>query len=168
MAPKLRIRSNAQNEKTVASHGSKRKRDGPSDPQSHAVPKKRQGKQSVDAVSEKQTACQKAVVDERIIKEFRITFHPRKFCPQRPGNVPEHHQTKFTHIQQLGQMIYDSYAVQPRPDITNKPWELDNKRRAMRVSQKAAQARDAYQNEDGWRMELENRIFERFEIEVAW
>ena len=65
-------------------------------------------------------------------------------------------------------MIYESYAVQPRPDIINKPWELDNKLRAKRISQKAAQARGEYQNEDGWRMELENRVFERFEIEVAW
>lgn len=64
-------------------------------------------------------------------------------------------------------MSYESYVVQIRPDITNKPWELDNKLRAKRIGQKAAQARSVYQNEDAWRMELENRIFERFEIEVA-
>lgn len=122
----------------------------------------------MDVVLDNSTDVQKAIDNEKIIKEFRIMFHPRKYCPEHPGNVPEQHQTKFQHIQQLGQMIYESYAVQPRPDITNKPWELENKLRAKRVSQKATQARSTYQNEDGWRMELENRIFERFEIEVAW
>jgi hypothetical protein len=168
MAPKLRARSNAQGQKTVAGNGNKRKRDGTSSIQSNSVPKKRKGNKSIDVVPDKPTDCQKAIDDGRIIKELRITFHPQKYCPQRPGNVPEQHQTKFQHIQQLGQISHESYAVQPRPDITNKPWELENKLRANRVSQKAAQARSDYQNEDGWRMELENRVFERFEIEVAW
>jgi hypothetical protein len=168
MAPNTRARRNAQGLKTVASTGEKRKIDGTSNTQSKLVPKRRKGKESVVAVPEKQTACQKAIDDKKILEEFRITFHPRPFCSQRPGNVPEQHQTKFMHIQQLGQMRYESYAVQPRPDIINKPWELDNKLRATRVSQKASQERSDYQNEDGWRMALEHRIFERFEIEVAW
>jgi hypothetical protein len=168
MAPILRARDHAQGSKTVATNGSKCRRDGTSDLQSSAVPKKWKGKNTIDAVPEKQTVCQKAMVDEKIIKDFRITFHPRKFSPRQPGNVPEEHQTKFNHIQQLGRMNYESYAVQPRPDIANKPWELENKLRARRISHKAAQARSEYQNEDGWRMELENRVFERFEIEVAW
>jgi hypothetical protein len=168
MAPKLRAKGNAQGSKTVASNGRKRKRDGSSDLQSNSVPKKRKGKQSVVAVPDKQTDCQKAVDYQRIIEDFRITFHEQPFCPQRPGNVPEQHQTKFKHIQQLGQMMYDSYALQPRADIANKPWELDNKLRAKLVTQKAVLARKDCQNEDGWRMALENYIFERFEIEVAW
>lgn len=65
-------------------------------------------------------------------------------------------------------MSYESHAVQPRPYIINKPWELENKTRAERVSQKAALARSDFQNEDGWRVALENHIFQRFEIEVAW
>ncbi|KAH9878179.1 hypothetical protein J1614_003396 [Plenodomus biglobosus] len=141
MAPTLRPRGNAQSLKPVDCNGSKRKGDGTSGLQLNPVSKKRKEEKSRDAVPDKQTVCQKAVVDERIIKGFRITFHPQKFCPQRPGNVPKEHQTKFKHIQQLGQMIYESYAVQPRPDITNKPWELENKLRAKRISQKATQAR---------------------------
>jgi hypothetical protein len=168
MAPKLRARGNAQGSKTVASNGSKRKRDATSDMPSDSVPKKRKSKSSVVAVPDKQTDCQKAIDYQRILKEFRIKFHPHEFHPQRPGNVPEEHQTKFKHIQQLGQMMYDSYALQPRGDIDNKPWELDNKLRATLVTQKAVLAREDRQNEDGWRMALENCIFERFEIEVAW
>ena len=64
-------------------------------------------------------------------------------------------------------MSYESYAVQPRPDIVNKPRELENKRRATQVSQKAALARSDLQNEDGWR-DLESLIFKRFKFEVAW
>jgi hypothetical protein len=168
MAPKLRASTNAQGLKTAASTGNKRKRDETPDSRLKTVPKKRKGRNTIDAVPDRRTAFQKAVIDRSIIKEFRITFHPRKFYPERPGDVPEQHQTKFKHIQQLGQMKYESYAVQPRPDIVNKPWELDNKLRASRVSQKAIESRQDNQNEGGWRMELENRIFERFEIEVAW
>lgn len=168
MAPKLRARPNEQGFKTVASNGVKRKRVETSHFQLKSVPKKRKGQNSIDAVPDKQTACQKAADERRIIEEFRITFHPRKFRAERPENVPEEHQTKFKHIQQLGRMRYNSYAVQPRPDIINKPWELDNKLRAAQVSQKACESRQDNQNEGGWRMELENRIFERFEIEVAW
>jgi hypothetical protein len=168
MAPKLRARGNAQGSKTVATNGSKRKRDETSNLQSNLVSKRGKGKQSVVAVPDKQTDCQKAAVTEAIIKEFRIKFHPKKFSPQRPENVPEEHQTKFKDIQQLGQMRYHSYALQPRPDIAKKPWELDNKTRAKRLTQKAARARSDYLNEDSWRMALENDIFERFEIEVAW
>ncbi|USP81292.1 hypothetical protein yc1106_08566 [Curvularia clavata] len=131
------------------------------------VPKKRKRKTSIDVVPEKQTEAQKAEADAKMIQEFRITFHPRKYSPSRSGNVPEQHKTKFEHIQQLGQISYESYAVQPRPDITNKPWELENKRRATWVSQKAIQSRIDAQNEDGWRMALESCIFQRFEIEVA-
>jgi hypothetical protein len=168
MPPKLRTRSNAQGSKTVASTGSKRKRNGAADSQSNSVPKKRKAKPSVVAVPDKQTAPQEAVDDKATIEEFRIEFHPRPFSPERPGNVPEEHQTKFKHIQQLGQMKYESYALQPRADIANKPWELENKLRAMRISEKAIVSISDFQNEDGWRMELENRIFERFGIEVTW
>jgi hypothetical protein len=168
MPPTLRTRSNAQGSKTVASTGSKRKRNGTPHLPSEPVPKKRRGKKTADAVPDNRTACQKAADHEKIIKKLRIKFHPHIFRPQRPGEVPKQHQTKFTHIQQLGKMIYESYAVQPRPDIINKPWELMNKKRAEQISHKAILSRDGYQNEDTWRMNIEPYIFARFETEVAW
>ncbi|CAN9326718.1 unnamed protein product [Alternaria alternata] len=164
MAPNCTPEANSTNSERVPSKGDKRKRDGTSDPQSSSVRKRKNGAVGVPS---KQTDCQKALERAKIVKEFRITFHPQKFSPQRPGNVPEEHQTKFKHIQQLGKISYDSYAVQPRPDTANKPWEGKNKERAEMVSEKAVQAMKEYQNEDGWRMKVENHIFERFEIEVA-
>ncbi|CAN9340499.1 unnamed protein product [Alternaria sp. RS040] len=164
MAPNCTPEANSTDSERVPSKGDKRKRDGTSDPQSSSVRKRKNGAVGVPS---KQTDCQKALERAKIVKEFRITFHPQKFSPQRPGNVPEKHQTKFKHIQQLGKISYDSYAVQPRPDTANKPWEDKNKERATLVSEKAVQAMKDYQNEDGWRMKVENHIFERFEIEVA-
>ncbi|KAB2107022.1 hypothetical protein AG0111_0g4835 [Alternaria gaisen] len=164
MAPNCTPEANSTESELVPSKGDKRKRDGTSDPQSSSVRKRKNGAVGVPS---KQTDCQKALEGAKIVKEFRITFHPQKFSPQRPGNVPEEHQTKFKHIQQLGKISYDSYAVQPRPDTANKPWEDKNKERATLVSEKAVQAMKDYQNEDGWRMKLEPFIFERFEIEVA-
>jgi len=90
------------------------------------------------------------------------------FFPPHPGDVPEEHQTKFKHIQQLGRMSYESYAIQPRPDTIDKPWELENKKRAKQMIYWAVRSRDDYQNEDSWRMELEPYVFERFKIEVGW
>ncbi|KAH7383189.1 hypothetical protein BKA66DRAFT_609113 [Pyrenochaeta sp. MPI-SDFR-AT-0127] len=166
MASILRARGNAQGQKNVVTNGKKRKRDGTPNVQPVSGPKKRKGNNSTNAVPDKKTTCQKAVDYDDIIKDFRITFHSQKFRLPHPG-VPLEHQTKFDHVQQLGQMKYDSYALQPRPDIINKPWELENKLRAKRIIQKAELSRDSYQNEGGWRMELENRVFERFDIEVA-
>jgi hypothetical protein len=127
MAPNTTAEANSTDSESVASTGDKRKRDGTSDSQSAPVPKKKSGTESIVSVPEKQTDCQKALNNTKVLKEFRITFHSQKFSPRRPGNVPEEHQTKFKHIQQLGKISYDSYAVQPRPDTANKPWELENK-----------------------------------------
>ncbi|KAI4915315.1 hypothetical protein J4E85_010440 [Alternaria conjuncta] len=157
---------NAQASKTVASTGSKRKRDGASDPPMDPVPKKREWKKTADAVPDKQTAAQKAAADEANAKEFRIKFY-QEFYPPHPGDVPEEHQIKFKHIQQLGKMSYESYAIQPRPDTIDKPWELENKRRAKQMIYWAVRSRDDYQNEDSWRMELEPYVFKRFKIEVG-
>ena len=132
------------------------------------VPKKREWKKTADAVPDKQTAAQKAAADEAIVKEFRIKFHPLIFRPAHPGDVPEEHQTKFKHIQQLGKMSYESYAIQPRPDIIDRPWELENKQRADWIIYKAVRSRDDYSNEDTWRSAIEDLIFQRFEIEVGW
>ncbi|KAI4641179.1 hypothetical protein J4E93_008058 [Alternaria ventricosa] len=186
MAPTLRTRGNAQASKTVASTGSKRKRGGASATHADPAPKKRKGEKTADAVSDKRTACQKAADDEATAdavpdkrtatqkaaddeakaKEFRIKFYP-EFYPPHPGDVPEEHQIKFKHIQQLGKMSYESYAIQPRPDAIDKPWELENKKRAKQMIYWAVRSRDDYQNEDGWRMELEPYVFERFKIEVG-
>jgi hypothetical protein len=168
MARNLKARRSAQAQKNVASDGKKRKIDGESTVQLALRPKKRKRTNTIDVVANKKTACQMAVDDDGIIKALRITFHPQRFCLQRPGNVPLEHITKFTHIQQLGKINYDSYAFQPRADTINRPWEPENQLRARRIRQKAELCNSSYQNEDGWRMELENRVFERFEMEVAW
>ena len=166
MAPTPRTRGNAQVSKTVTDTGQKRKRNGTSATHADPAPKKSKGEKT-DAVPDKRTATQKAADDEANAKEFRIKFYP-EFYPPHPGDVPEEHQIKFKHIQQLGKMSYESYAIQPRPDTIDKPWELENKRRAKQMIYWAVRSRDDYQNEDSWRMELEPYVFKRFKIEVGW
>jgi hypothetical protein len=91
-----------------------------------------------------------------------------KFCVSRPGNVPTEHQARFEHIQTLGKVEFDSYGLQPSPDTVDKPWQLENKGKANGIRQKAIKCREETTNEAKWRFEVEAKLFERFEIEVAW
>ncbi|CAG5166119.1 uncharacterized protein ALTATR162_LOCUS6885 [Alternaria atra] len=90
-----------------------------------------------------------------------------KFCVSRPGNVPTEHQARFEHIQTLGKVEFDSYGLQPSPDTVDKPWQLENKGKANGIRQKAIKCREETTNEAKWRFEVEAKLFERFEIEVA-
>jgi hypothetical protein len=136
MARNSSAKGKAQN--AAAADGKKRKRDGTSNEQPVTGRKRKKGPTSTETVPPKTTVCQEAVINDEIIKDFRITFHSQKFRPNHPGNVPLEHRSKFEHIQQLGQLTYDSYAYQPRPDSSNRPWELENQLRARRLSQKVA------------------------------
>ena len=101
-------------------------------------------------------------------EELNVEVQQQKFCVDRPGNVPVEHQAKFKDIQTLGRLAYASYTLQPRPDMHDKPWQQTNKRRAAKLSQIAIRCREERANEAGWRAKIEYRLFERFEVEVAW
>jgi hypothetical protein len=90
------------------------------------------------------------------------------FSTNRPGNVPLEHQARFEHIQALGCFEYDSYGLQPSPETVDKPWQLLNKCKANKLSQLAIKCKEEKRNEAGWRESVESKVFERFEIEVAW
>jgi hypothetical protein len=90
------------------------------------------------------------------------------FHIKRPGNVPPEHQARFEHIQALGRFEYDSYGLQPSPETVDKPWQLLNKCKANKLSQLAIKCKEEKRNEAGWRDSVESKVFERFEIEVAW
>jgi hypothetical protein len=90
------------------------------------------------------------------------------FDVNRPGNVPAEHQARFEHIKTLGRVQFDSYGVYPSPDTVDKPWQLENKGKANAIRQKAIKCKEETTNEAKWRFEVEAKLFERFEIEVAW
>jgi hypothetical protein len=168
MAPLLRPRIEPKQKSDVAIRGKKRNNDGSANAQQASVAKKTKSTSPTSAVTDNATACQQAAELDQILRDLRITFHASKFCFESPGNVPKEHQIKFNFIQQLGEMKYHSYALFPRAGIENKPWELENKLRALRILEKAVESRTDFQNEDGWRMKVETLVFERFEVEVAW
>jgi hypothetical protein len=98
-------------------------------------------------------------------KELNIVVQQATFCVDQPGNVPAEHRMKFDDIQMLGNLTYASYGLHPSAD---KPWQRANKKRAATLNQVAMRCREEKRNEGGWRAMVEFRLFERFEIEVAW
>jgi hypothetical protein len=101
-------------------------------------------------------------------KRQRIFFSSQKFSSRSPNQVPELHREKFFTIQQLGRTLYDTYAFVPGCDSLERPWQYENKRKALRLVRDAKRCREANKNEGGWRYDLEPKVFERFEIEVTW
>lgn len=101
-------------------------------------------------------------------KQQRIFFSSQKFSSRFPNLVPELHREKFSTIQELGRMLYDTYAFVPGCESLERPWQKENKRKASRLVRDAIRCREANKNESGWRYELEPKVFERFEIEVTW
>ncbi|KAF2495383.1 hypothetical protein BU16DRAFT_561664 [Lophium mytilinum] len=103
----------------------------------------------------------------REAKRQGIEFNSVKYNPITVNDVPTAHKNKFAVIQSLGRISYANYGFVPNGNTPDKPWELENKRRAWRLMQFAARCRRENRNESGWRYEIEQRLFERFDIEVA-
>jgi hypothetical protein len=107
---------------------------------------------------------------KRQTKKERIFVPGIKWSVQDPMNVPEDHRDKFAVIQSLGRKSYEAYgsAYVPNSDTPDKPWELQNKLRASKLRLFAARCRKENRNEAGWRYEVESRLLERLDVEVAW
>jgi hypothetical protein len=108
---------------------------------------------------------------KRQAKQVRIFVKPTIYNPKDSANnvnVPTDHQEKFAVIQSLGRTPYFTYGYIPSNETPDKPWQLENKRRAAVLMCCAAKCRKQNRNEAGWRYEVEVRLFERFDIEVAW
>jgi len=101
-------------------------------------------------------------------KSCRIFINPKKYGPYSSTNVPVDHQEKFEVIQELGRTLYSTYGYVPHTETQNKPWQKVNKQRAAQLVHFAVKCRRENRNESGWRNEVEFRLFERFDIEVAW
>ena len=107
---------------------------------------------------------------KRQTKKERIFVTGTKWSVQTPTNVPPAHKDKFAIIQSLGRTLFNTYGSAYIPNINtpDKPWELQNKLRASKLQTFAARCRRENRNEAGWRYEVESRLLERFDIEVAW
>ncbi|OCK85348.1 hypothetical protein K432DRAFT_439332 [Lepidopterella palustris CBS 459.81] len=104
---------------------------------------------------------------KRETKNHRIFINSTKYNPLKPTNVPEDHKEKFDVIQELGRTLYSRYGYVPDNETPEKPWQRANMERATKLVFFAAKCRRENRNEAGWRSEVEFRLFERFDIEVA-
>jgi hypothetical protein len=108
---------------------------------------------------------------KRQAKQARVFVKPIIYDPKDSANnknVPTDHQEKFAVIQALGRTPYFTYGYFPSNETPDKPWQLENKKRANFLIHRAAKCRKENRNEAGWRYEVEVKLFERFDIEVAW
>ncbi|KAF2474461.1 uncharacterized protein BDR25DRAFT_386024 [Lindgomyces ingoldianus] len=99
-------------------------------------------------------------------KRDRIFVNSIKYSALSCRNVPEDHMESFAIVQQLGHVTYAEYGYLPNMS-PEKPWQGKNKERAARILLYATRCRKENRNEAGWRHEVESRLFERFDIEVA-
>ncbi|RYP08292.1 hypothetical protein DL765_008834 [Monosporascus sp. GIB2] len=104
---------------------------------------------------------------KREAKRQGIEVDSIKYNPAMVVGVPTEHKDKFDVIQRLGRISFSNFGLLPSGDTPDKPWQGDIKKRAMQLMRFAARCRKENRNESGWRYEIEQRLFERFDIEVA-
>ncbi|KAF2793994.1 hypothetical protein K505DRAFT_417428 [Melanomma pulvis-pyrius CBS 109.77] len=115
----------------------------------------RQSKEDQDRELRREAKCQ------------GIEVNSIKYNPLTVVDVPPEHKDKFKIIQDLGRISYENYGFTPNGDTLDKPWQQDIKTRAVRLMSFASRCRKENRNESGWRYDIEQRLFERFDIEVA-
>jgi hypothetical protein len=104
----------------------------------------------------------------REAKRQGIEFNSIKYNPLTVVDIPPELKDKFAVIQSLGCITFNDYGFIPSGDTLDKPWQQDIKRRALQLMNFAARCRNENRNESGWRYDIEQKLFERFDIEVAW
>ncbi|CZR61240.1 uncharacterized protein PAC_11136 [Phialocephala subalpina] len=104
---------------------------------------------------------------KRQAKSAHIHVKSTKYSPFDSSNVHADHKDMFAVVQSLGRTSYENYGHCPTNETPNKPWQLENKMRALKLVYLAVKCRKENRNEAGWRNEVESKLFERFDIEVA-
>ena len=104
----------------------------------------------------------------RDAKSQGIEVNPIKYNPLTVVDIPVEHKDKFAVIQELGRKSYSEFGFVPNNETPDKPWQPGIKKKAAQLMRFAERCRRENRNESGWRYEIEQRLFERFDIEVAW
>ena len=102
----------------------------------------------------------------RLAKRYGIVSQP----PMEPNDWPAAHRDHFSNIQKIGEYRFDSYSTTVDIRSDEQPWRqgVKVKTRAGWLASRAASLFNQQRNESGWRFGLENDIFRRFRVEVAW
>jgi hypothetical protein len=93
---------------------------------------------------------------------------PGRYDDSIPNNVPTVHREKFFEIQSLGSRHFDNDGSLSAVVPTAGPWPRERRWTAASIHRRAEKCRSENRNESGWRAEIENRIFQRFDIQVTW
>lgn len=99
-----------------------------------------------------------------LINNLGIAF--KVLAPNRTS-LPKEHTKTFEKIRAIRDQKFEDYGA----NITlasDEPWKEQTKRRAMWLANRAASLVGQQRNEAGWRFSLENDVFHRFRVEVAW
>jgi hypothetical protein len=100
-------------------------------------------------------------------KRQRVFPDPVKYSPDTPGNVPDGLKDMLDNIQKLGKTeLRENTAVSA--SACDKPWRFKNMQKAKIIVDFAVKCKRECQNEAGWRNDIETRLMERFDFEVAW
>lgn len=100
----------------------------------------------------------------RLAKRFKITFK----MISTPQQWPPEHQSSFQSIRRIGDQKLNTFSANIDIRSNDEPWKEQTKHRAEWLVKRAARLFDQQRNESGWRFGLENDIFRRFSVEVAW
>ena len=103
---------------------------------------------------------------EEDARRSNIKVVPTPFDRDNPGNIPQEHRAKFEDIQDLGMIRYREYGNTPRSP--SSPPRTRTVRIANAIREKALACKRFNYVEDGWRMFIENKLFDRFDLEVNW
>ena len=101
---------------------------------------------------------------QALTKKYNIHFDgpvERKAWPSDCENI-------FCDVQKLGTAVFKEYCESSVIDSLNKPWKVNTRRRAERLTDLASRCRREHRNEPGWRLVVEPEVMARFTIEVAW
>ena len=104
----------------------------------------------------------------REAKRQGIEVNSIKYSPHTVADIPPEHKDKFAIVQTLGRILIKDYRHIPNNNTSEKPWQEKIIKRAVQLMSLASRCRIENRNESGWRYEIEHRLFERFDIEVAW
>lgn len=100
--------------------------------------------------------------DRELLNKLGISF-------KRLGShaLPLQHCRTFNRIRAIQKKNLDDYHKDSTSQ-SNKPWREQTYKRAKWLATCAAKLVDQQRNEAGWRFNIENDVFHRFRVDVAW
>ena len=100
----------------------------------------------------------------RLAKRYRIAFKSLSNLDDWPTG----HQNTFQAIRKLGDQKFENYCATIDIRSGEEPWRERTKYHAEWLAKRATKLFDQQRNEAGWRFGLENEVFRRLTVEVAW